>query len=43
MEQVWFPDNHSDVIGGPCAAKVLANHALRWMMTNAQACDLVFR
>ncbi|KAI9494820.1 hypothetical protein BDB00DRAFT_871094 [Zychaea mexicana] len=43
LQQIWFPGTHSDVIGGPKASRVLSNHSLRWMMTKAQDCGLVFR
>lgn len=43
LEQLWFPGTHSDVIGGPTSARVLCNHALRWMMIKARERGLVFR
>lgn len=43
LEQLWFPGTHSDLSGVPKSSHVLANHALRWMMTKAQDCGMVFR
>ncbi|KAI8375976.1 uncharacterized protein BYT42DRAFT_572960 [Radiomyces spectabilis] len=42
LEQVWFPGMHSDV-GGQEISSLLANHALRWMMTKAEERGFKFK
>ncbi|KAI9316363.1 hypothetical protein BX666DRAFT_1949772 [Dichotomocladium elegans] len=43
LEEIWFPGNHSDVIGGPGASEVLSNHVLQWMLIKAQDRGLMLR
>ncbi|MET0987225.1 MAG: DUF2235 domain-containing protein [Steroidobacteraceae bacterium] len=41
VKEVWFPGNHADVGGGYVANEgAPANNSLRWMITEARACEL---